>query len=85
MGKEVFYRQCRLKKDLKNGSTSHQVSYIPEPFCTVGRVLKLRNEDGVWDNGWVVTEASSNRISEPPDIHKEIRGHRKTTGDSLPK
>lgn len=84
MSKHVFYRQCRLRKDYKNGSYSEQVSYIPEPFCVKGKVLKLRDADGVWDNGWVVMSASENRHAdeELPDVHKSLRGHRKQTGDS---
>ncbi len=87
MSKQVFYRQCKLVKDLKNGATAHQTSYIPEPFCKVGRVLKLREEDGTWDNGWVVEEASSRKMAhdEMPDLHKDIRGHRQATGDSMKK
>lgn len=67
MRKKVFYRQCRLKKDNKDGSTSHQTSYIPEPFCVEGKVLKLKDNEGVWDNGWIVEWASENRTEEVPD------------------
>jgi hypothetical protein len=53
MAKELFYRQCRLQK--KSGTAvCEQVSYIPEPYCVVGKTLKLRNEEGDWDDGWVV-------------------------------
>lgn len=53
------YRQCRLRKDYKDGSYTEQVSYIPEPFCKEGRVLKLRDpRTNTWDNGWVVTWVS---------------------------
>lgn len=35
------------------------VSWIPEPFCVVGKVLKLKfGEDDAWDNGWTVITAS---------------------------
>lgn len=73
----MFYRQCHLKK----GNT-HQTSWIPEQFAVVNKVLKLR-EDGVWDDGWVVQTVSETRLDETPDWRKDIRGHRKTTGDSL--
>jgi hypothetical protein len=74
-----------LKKDNKDGTTSHQVSYIPEPFCVQGKVLKLKDNDGNWDNGWIVESASENRTEEVLDSHATIKGHRKMTGDSLPK
>ncbi len=87
MSNKIFYRQCRMKKEYKNGSSSEQVSYIPESYCQVGRVLKLRDAEGVWDNGWVVTSVSEHRHedNELPDTHKAIRGHRNATGDSMKK
>jgi hypothetical protein len=85
MAKTVFYKQCKLEKQVEGGSC-HQTSYIPEEFAVVGKVLKLR-EEGVWDNGWKVTFASSKRYEthDLPDSHQQIKGHRKNTGDSLPK
>lgn len=84
MSKQTYYRQCRMRKDNKDGSYSEQVSYIPEPFCKVGKVLKLRDEEGVWDNGWVVEFASEHKRLEEdlPDVHKDRKNHRKATGDS---
>lgn len=81
--RKVGYRQCRLKRTLKE-STCHQTSYIPEPFCVEGKVLKLKNSNGEWENGWVVEQASSHRVEhdELPDAHQEIKSHRKATGDS---
>ena len=50
-------------------------------------VLKLRDDDGRWDDGWLVEQAGSHRLGEAqlPDWHKEIKRHRKATGDSDPK
>jgi hypothetical protein len=53
---EVFYRQCVLIKNIEN-SYLETTSYIPEPFCKVGRILKLKDEDGTWDDGWKVISA----------------------------
>jgi hypothetical protein len=54
MSKEVkFYRQCSLRK----GNVT-RVSWIPDCFAEVGKVLQLRSPKGVWDNGWVVETAS---------------------------
>ena len=84
MSKQVYYRQCHLKRDNKDGSFSEQTSYIPEPYCVKGKVLKLRDSEGVWENGWVVEFAGEHRRLDEdlPDVHKEIRGHRNSTGDS---
>jgi hypothetical protein len=52
----------------------------------VDKVLKLRDDDGNWDNGWIVTSVG-NRLPEHylPNVNRIIKGHRKNTGDSLPK
>ncbi len=82
MSKKTYYRQCRLQK----GNT-HQMSWIPEEFAVKGKIIKLRDEDGVWDDGWKVNEAYSTRLEthDLPDPHSEIKGHRKATGDAMPK
>jgi hypothetical protein len=80
MSKTTYYRQCRLQR-----GNCHQVSWIPEPYCVKDKVLKLKNSDGVWENGWVVKGAGTNRITDVPHAEGLIRAHRKATGDSLPK
>lgn len=83
MAKEIRYKQCFLTK--KAGPvTWNQVSYIPEKFAVVGKVLKLRNDAGVWDDGWKVAGANGTSLAESvlPDYHNDIKGHLKTTGDS---
>lgn len=80
--KTVFYKQCTLSK--KDGTT--QVSWIPEKFALLNKVLKLK-ENEKWDDGWIVKKVGDFRKSEEqlPDSHKDIKHHRKNTGDSLPK
>lgn len=83
--KKCFYRQCRLEKKTPTGKLC-QVSFIPAQFAVKDKVLKLR-EGGVWENGWVVIGAGSELHEDVdlPDSHQIIKGHRKNTGDSLPK
>ncbi|MBP3953980.1 hypothetical protein J8F10_01525 [Gemmata sp. G18] len=82
MAKVVFYRQCRLVKRVENGEWV-QVSWIPEPYATAGRVVKLR-ENGVWDDGWVVAGAGQNRLpaDQVPDFHVLSKAHLRATGDA---
>jgi hypothetical protein len=47
------YRQCRLVKRIRDGE-SIQTSYLPEEFAKVGRIVKVREDDGGWDDGWVI-------------------------------
>lgn len=78
------YTQCRLKKKTSDG-TLEQMSFIPDKFAVMGKVLKLK-EGQIWDDGWVV-ESVGKTISEEylPNPHIDIKRHRKNTGDSLPK
>lgn len=86
MAKTTYYRQCRLQKRLGEGITE-LMSWIPEQFANVGSVVKLRDDNGVWEDGWFVAFASQTRLDDNqlPDYHKEIKAHRKATGDSQPK
>ena len=58
-GKEVavkrneLYRQCRLVKKIRGGE-SIQTSYLPAEFAREGRIVKIREDDGSWDDGWVI-------------------------------
>jgi hypothetical protein len=56
MSKPLHYLQCILQK-IEGAGVLTQTSYIPDPYCVVGKVLKLRNEDEVWEDGWKVIEA----------------------------
>jgi hypothetical protein len=82
MGKDK-YRQCKLHKNV-DGNISEMVTFLPEKFASIGKVVKLKSEDGVWVDGWVVVSAGK-LTEDTPDSKKAIRNHRKNTGDSLPK
>jgi len=53
MKRNELYRQCRLVKKIREGE-SIQTSYIPAEFAKEGRIVKLREDDGAWDDGWVI-------------------------------
>ena len=82
MPKTVHYRQCRLR----NGSR-HMTSWLPDRFARKGAVLKLRNHEGEWDNGWLVEDAGDRLLPEEllPDSHEAIKRHRKASGDAEPR
>jgi hypothetical protein len=81
----TYYKQCCLSKPTPTGHIQ-TVIWIPEEFGVVGKVLKLKT-DGVWNNGWIVKFASSNRLEQKLvlDSHDAIKAHRDRTGDSMPK
>ena len=53
MKRNELYRQCRLVKKIRDGEAI-QTSYIPAGFAREGRVVKLRDADGGWDDGWAI-------------------------------
>jgi len=63
-------------------ATWEKVGWIPEKFAKEGGVIKLKNGDGTWSDGWIVDEVWG-RLSEEnlPDFHREIKWHLKNTGD----
>lgn len=54
MAKEQNHVQAILEKKTPKGVTV-QHSWIPEKHAIVGHFVKLKNEDGTWDDGWEVT------------------------------
>jgi hypothetical protein len=77
MKKAKFYRQCTLRKKSEKGYLE-QVSWIPEPFCVEGKVLKLREEGTEnWDDGWVVYGKPSEPL-EAEKVEQNSRTYLKT-------
>ena len=86
MTRNVKYAQCAMRR-IVPGASVVTTSYIPTQFAKVGRVLKLKDSDDRWVDGWVV-EAVGDVIVEGervPDYRKAIGNHRKSTGDSTPR
>ena len=76
--KELFYRQCILEKQLPVGY-AQQVSWIPEPFCVTGKILKLK-VDEVWDDGWKVISAGDKVPAKTVEYHeRDYLRNRKNT------
>jgi hypothetical protein len=60
------------------------VSWIPEPHAETGRVVKLRRDDGTWEDGWKIVGAGDRRLTgeQVPDFHQLSKAHLRATGDS---
>lgn len=85
--KNVRYTQCKLKKKISNGEIL-LTSYIPSKHAQKGNKVRLKKNGFGFESGWVVVEVYPNSECEEknlPDFHKDIKGHKKQTGDSLPK
>lgn len=79
-----IFTQCRFVKETPKGHVEN-VAWAPSKFAIVGKVVKIKTDDG-WSPGWTVANVWGSMLEEHlPDWYKGIRGHRKSTGDSLPK
>lgn len=63
--------QCLLEKEDKI-----QVSWIPEKYAKLGKVLKLGNNDG-----WVVTEKWEKENSKTVNILSQLYKHQRKVSD----
>lgn len=59
-----YFVQCLLYKDSPLGGFLLTVSWLPEKFAHVGKVLKLENDDKTWSNGWRVMKLYSRHESD---------------------
>ncbi|WP_442511779.1 hypothetical protein SH528x_003507 [Novipirellula sp. SH528] len=86
MSRNVKYVQCAMRRDIAGGSV-RTTSYIPQEFAKVGRVLRLKDDNVGWVDGWVVDFVGDEIVEgdQLPDSHKAIKNHRKSKGDSTPR
>jgi hypothetical protein len=95
MSKPVQYVQCRFVRENEDGSRSETVSWIPTKVknrdkgglikVRKGMIIDLKEEDDTWTRDWTVSFVGSEIKEDAPDVRKMIRGHRKNTGDSMPR
>ena len=76
------YYQCQLEGGPRG--TGFLIAFIPAKYAIVGKVLRLKDEGGVWEDGWVVKRVFGG-VDEVPNMRRAVKKHRKNTGDSLPK
>jgi hypothetical protein len=78
------YCQCALYRPMPDGSIECQVSWLPTRFAVAGETLRLRERGGEWEDGWIVSTAGAERVAECDlaDPRRDVRGHRRGTGDS---
>ncbi|PQO36343.1 hypothetical protein DTL21_10625 [Bremerella cremea] len=83
----LFYKQCRLVKRTSQTTAVELTSWIPEKYAQLHNYVQLKQADGSFVDGWEVTCVSTEKLSEAhlPDSHAMIKGHKKATGDALPK
>ncbi len=60
------HRQCELEK-----VSLRTTSWIPESFAKRGKILKLKRDDGVWDDGWRVVGVGA-RMTTAETIERSV-------------
>jgi len=55
---KTTYKQCRLEKKMP-GALQRKVTHLPGKFAKVGKVLKLKDDQGDWDAGWKVVSVDT--------------------------
>lgn len=56
----MYYTQCKLQLDCG----CFEVAWIPSKFAILGKILKIKEDDKTWSNGWVVKEVYSTKTEE---------------------
>ncbi len=80
------FRQCTLRRRESVGREVITTAFLPEKFARLEQVVKLRQADGVWSDGWRIEHIGTTMEQyEMPDVHVGIRRHRQATGDALPR
>lgn len=60
---QKYYCQCNMRKKIENGYKLN-VAWIPEKFAQKGKVIKLKWEDGTWEEGWEVMFVGARQEAE---------------------
>ena len=78
--KKELYHQCVLEKKLSNG-TKTTTTFLPKKYSQVGKVIKLKSNDGTWEDGWVVQQVSKDNFNSDyiNVASREYLKHRKRT------
>lgn len=74
-----WHRQCTLEKPTEGG-VMRQVSWIPEKFATLGKYLRLLEND-VWENGWKVAMVGGRKPSAEVNVRSRDHLKQRTGSD----
>lgn len=71
--KDTNYKQVGLKR----GNT-YTMSWLPEQFCVKDKVVKLKQSDGTFQDGWVVTGDGGDTIRTAQEADAASQMYKKT-------
>jgi hypothetical protein len=71
--KDTTYTQCALKK-----RDSHHMAWIPTQFANIGKFIKIKQDDGSWDDGWEVIGDGGGLTRSAKDADEGSQLYKKT-------
>lgn len=74
--KRQTYTQCVLAKGV-----SITTSFIPSNFAQIGRILRLKDSDGTWTDGWVVESCGAVSSEEDVFLYERIHLQQRKVSD----
>ena len=78
--KLVMYTQCVLKRPSDGGFLVDN-AWIPSEFAKLGKVLKIKQDDNIWQDGWKVTSVGTTRNIEWLQTHERDYLHQREASD----
>jgi hypothetical protein len=59
VSKERYYCQCSMSR-----GNVHTIAYLPEKYAVLDKVLKIKQADESWEDGWVVKSVGERKPHE---------------------
>lgn len=73
MKKETNYIQCALMRD-----NYHHMAWIPEKFAILDKFIKIKNDDGSWQDGWKVVGVGDKVVKTAKEADEQSQLYKKT-------
>jgi hypothetical protein len=83
MPQPEYHVQCKLQRDIVideigNYTSEFQTSWIPEEYAHFGNRIKLKDENGEWEEGWFVYNADIEHKLESKYVNERSRDYKRT-------
>ena len=75
------YKQYDMRKEIRKGHNVVTISWIPETFAKKNKILRLKNEDGKWINGWIVEKVGGIIKNEEVKVIENVHRHQRDVND----
>ena len=73
--RKEWYAQCKMKKD-----NVWYTAWIPKKMAVKNKIIKIRHDDGIWENGWKIMEVYGQETYEDLNSQsQEYKTHREVT------